>query len=78
MLLEREGELVTRDELQNRLWPNNTIVEFDHSINAAMKRLRQALGETADTPVRARRQHLSPPPTVKSITSLARAAHWAR
>jgi serine/threonine protein kinase/Tol biopolymer transport system component len=50
MLLEREGELVTRDELQNRLWPNNTIVEFDHSINAAMKRLRQALGETADTP----------------------------
>ena len=50
MLLEREGELVTREELQNKLWPNDTIVEFDQSINAAIKRLRQALGDTAETP----------------------------
>jgi DNA-binding winged helix-turn-helix (wHTH) protein len=50
MLLGREGELVTREELQNKLWPNDTIVEFDHSINAAIKRLRQALGDTAETP----------------------------
>ena len=49
-LLERGGELVTRDELQKKLWPNDTIVEFDHSINAAIKRLRQALGDTAETP----------------------------
>ena len=49
-LLERRGELVTRDELQKKLWPNDTIVEFDHSINAAIKRLRQALGDTAETP----------------------------
>ena len=50
MLLEREGELVTREELQNKLWPNDTIVEFDQSINAAIKRLRQALGDAAETP----------------------------
>jgi Tol biopolymer transport system component/DNA-binding winged helix-turn-helix (wHTH) protein/predicted Ser/Thr protein kinase len=50
MLLERPGELVTREELQSKLWPNDTIVEFDHSINAAIKRLRQALRDTAETP----------------------------
>ena len=50
MLLEREGELITREELQNKLSPNDTVVEFDHSINAAIKRLRQALGDTAETP----------------------------
>ena len=50
MLLERPGELVTREELQNKLWPNDTVVEFDHSINAAIKRLRQALGDAAETP----------------------------
>jgi TolB-like protein/DNA-binding winged helix-turn-helix (wHTH) protein/Tfp pilus assembly protein PilF len=50
MLLERSGEVVTRDEIQARLWPDDTIVEFDHSINAAVKRLRQALGDSADNP----------------------------
>jgi serine/threonine protein kinase/DNA-binding winged helix-turn-helix (wHTH) protein/WD40 repeat protein len=50
MLLERQGELVTREELQKKLWPNDTVVEFDHSINAAIKRLRQALGDPAETP----------------------------
>jgi len=50
MLLEQPGELVTRDEIQGRLWPNDTVVEFDHSINAAIKRLRDALGDSADNP----------------------------
>jgi eukaryotic-like serine/threonine-protein kinase len=50
MLVERAGELVTREELRKRLWPNDTIVEFDHSINAAIKRLRDALGDTAQEP----------------------------
>jgi len=50
MLLERPGEVVTRDEIQAKLWPDDTIVEFDHSINAAVKRLRQALGDSADNP----------------------------
>ncbi len=50
MLVDRPGEVVARDELQKRLWPNDTIVEFDHSINAAIKRLRDALGDTAEEP----------------------------
>src|SRR5258708_37843818 len=50
MLLEHPGEVVTREELHHRLWPNGTIVEFDHSINAAIKRLRQALEDSAEEP----------------------------
>ena len=50
LLLESPGEVVLREEIRNRLWPNDTIVEFEHSINAAMKRLRQALGESAENP----------------------------
>src|SRR6202047_50277 len=50
-LLERPGEVVTREELRSRLWPEDTFVDFDHSLNAAIKRLRDALGESADTPV---------------------------
>ncbi len=50
MLLEQSGEVVLREELRKRLWPNDTIVEFDHGINAAIKRLRDALGESAENP----------------------------
>ena len=50
MLLEHPGEVVTREEVHHRLWPNGTIVEFDHSINAAVKRLRQALEDSAGAP----------------------------
>jgi eukaryotic-like serine/threonine-protein kinase len=50
MLIEREGELVTRDEIKKKLWPNDTIVEFDHSINTAIKNLRRVLGDSADEP----------------------------
>jgi DNA-binding winged helix-turn-helix (wHTH) protein/Tol biopolymer transport system component len=49
-LLERPDELVTRDELRQRLWPSNTFVDFEHGLNAAVGRLREALGESADTP----------------------------
>ena len=50
MLLERPGELVTREEIQKRLWPNDTVVEFENSISAAIRRLRLALGDSADDP----------------------------
>src|SRR5580700_10392145 len=50
MLLDRPGEVLLREEIRLKLWPNNTIVEFDHSINAAVKKLRDALGESADEP----------------------------
>ena len=50
MLVEREGELVSREEIRKKLWPNDTIVEFDHSINAAIRNLRRALDDSADEP----------------------------
>jgi DNA-binding winged helix-turn-helix (wHTH) protein len=50
MLVEHPDEVVTREELRKKLWPNDTIVEFDHSINAAIKRLRDTLRETAEKP----------------------------
>src|SRR5438128_4841327 len=50
MLLEHPGEVVTREEIRKRLWPNDTIVEFDHSIGTAIKKLRQALGDEAESP----------------------------
>src|SRR5262245_53943576 len=50
MLLARPGALVTRDEMRDRLWPEGTFVDFEHSLNAAVKRLRAALGDDARTP----------------------------
>ena len=50
LLLERPGELVTREELEQRLWAPGTFVDFEHSINAAVKRLREVLGDSADSP----------------------------
>jgi eukaryotic-like serine/threonine-protein kinase len=50
MLLERPGEVVLREEIRSKLWPGSTVVEFDHSINAAVRRLRDALRESADKP----------------------------
>jgi eukaryotic-like serine/threonine-protein kinase len=50
MLLERPGDVVMRGEIQKRLWPNDTVVEFENSINAAIKKLRLALGDSADEP----------------------------
>jgi serine/threonine protein kinase/Tol biopolymer transport system component len=50
MLLEKPGEIVLRDEIRQRLWPNNTIVEFDHGINAAIQKLRDALLDSAAEP----------------------------
>lgn len=49
-LLERPGELVTRDELRNRLWPSDTFVDFEHSLNKAVNRLREALEDSAENP----------------------------
>jgi DNA-binding winged helix-turn-helix (wHTH) protein/Flp pilus assembly protein TadD len=48
MLLKHPGKVVSRSEIQQRLWPDGTVVEFEHSIGAAMNRLRQALGDSAE------------------------------
>jgi len=50
MLLERPGELVTREELQNRVWGRDTFVDFEYGLNAAVKRVREALGDDATNP----------------------------
>jgi TolB-like protein/DNA-binding winged helix-turn-helix (wHTH) protein/Flp pilus assembly protein TadD len=50
MLLERPGEVVTREELRAKLWPADTFVDFDHGLNAAVKRLRDALDDSAENP----------------------------
>jgi len=50
MLLERPGELVTREELEKKLWTGDTFVDFEHSLNAAVKRLRATLNDSADHP----------------------------
>ena len=49
-LLDRPGELVTREELRKKLWPEDTFVDFEHSLNAAVKRLRAALNDSSDRP----------------------------
>jgi len=50
MLLEQPGQMVTREELQRRLWPKDTFVDFDHSLNIAINKIREALGDTAENP----------------------------
>ena len=50
LMLEHPGEVVTREELRQRLWPAGTFVDFEHSLNAAIKRLRGALSDDADNP----------------------------
>ena len=50
MLLARSGELVTREEIQRELWPDGTFVDFEHGVNSAVNRIREALGDTAANP----------------------------
>jgi DNA-binding winged helix-turn-helix (wHTH) protein len=50
VLLEHPGEIVTREELRQKLWPADTFVDFDHSLNTAVNKLREALGDSAESP----------------------------
>ena len=50
LLVERAGELVSREELRNHLWPEDTFVDFEHSLNTHIKKLRQVLDDNAETP----------------------------
>lgn len=50
LLLERPGELITREEVQQKLWPSDTFVDFDHSLNTAINKVREALGDSASSP----------------------------
>ena len=50
LLLTRAGQLVTRDEIRDTLWPEETFVDFEHGLNTSVKKLRQILGDSADQP----------------------------
>ncbi len=50
LLLQRPGEVVTREELRQKLWPSDTFVDFDHSLNTAVNKVREALGDSASGP----------------------------
>ena len=50
LLLDRPGELITRDEISRELWPDGTFVDFDHGVNSAINRIREALGDSAGNP----------------------------
>jgi TolB-like protein/DNA-binding winged helix-turn-helix (wHTH) protein/lipoprotein NlpI len=51
MLLEHPGEIVSREDLRNRLWQRDTFVDFDHSLNTAIMRLREVLGDSSENPI---------------------------
>jgi DNA-binding winged helix-turn-helix (wHTH) protein len=50
LLLDRPGEVVTREELRNQLWPADTFVDYDHSLNTAVNKLRESLNDSAENP----------------------------
>src|SRR5207253_2206029 len=50
-LLEQAGQIVPREDLQRRLWPDGTLVEYEQSLNKAVNKLRDALGDSADRPI---------------------------
>src|SRR5215472_6505512 len=49
-LIQRAGEVVTRDELRRQVWPSDTFVDFDNSVNTAINKIREALGDSAEAP----------------------------
>ena len=51
LLLESAGQIATREEIQGKLWPNDTTVDFEHGINAAVKNLRRALSDSPESPI---------------------------
>src|SRR5580658_5933039 len=50
MLLQHPGEVVTREEIQKKLWPADTFVDFDHGLNKAVSKIREAIGDSAASP----------------------------
>lgn len=50
MLLDRPGEFVTREEFKRRIWPSDVLIDFDHGLNKSIQRLREALGDSSDSP----------------------------
>ena len=83
MLLARSGELVTREELRKKLWPEDTFVDFDHSLNTAINKIREALGDSAENPhfvetlPRRGYRFIAPAETAPRSVSTPEAGAWA-
>jgi hypothetical protein len=76
-LMEQRGEIVTREELRQKIWPSDTFVDFDHGINNAIKRLREALGDPLRPRVLLKRFPAGDIALSKGFNCLTRAfAHW--
>jgi TolB-like protein/DNA-binding winged helix-turn-helix (wHTH) protein/Flp pilus assembly protein TadD len=87
MLLERPGDVVTREELQQKLWASDTFVDFEHGLNKAINKLREALGDDANNPryieTLPRRGYrfvgpIAQPATVKAAPTISMAPFWRR
>src|SRR6266516_2667742 len=82
MLLERPGELVTREKLREALWPSDTFVDFEHGLNAAVNRLSEALGDSSEEPrfietvPRRGYRFLAPLDGRASVSARRRASKW--
>jgi len=82
VLLERPGRVVTREELRRRLWPSDTFVDFEHGLNAAVNRLREALGDSSEEPrfietvPRRGYRFLAPLDGRASVSARRRASKW--
>jgi DNA-binding winged helix-turn-helix (wHTH) protein len=72
MVVDHSGEVVTREEIRRKLRPNGTIVEFDHAINAAIKKLRKALSDSADAGLCQSRSEVLPRQRLARPQQLAR------
>jgi len=83
VLLERPGRVVTREELRRRLWPSDTFVDFEHGLNAAVNRLREAFGDSAEEPryietiPRRGYRFIAPLDGRPSVSARRRASKWA-
>jgi DNA-binding winged helix-turn-helix (wHTH) protein/Flp pilus assembly protein TadD len=82
LLLDHPGKIVTREALQKELWPADTFVDFEHSLNAAIKRLRDALDDSADTPryveTLPRRGYRYIGPIANGVSTNGRGTHWGK
>jgi DNA-binding winged helix-turn-helix (wHTH) protein len=76
-LLARAGDLVTREELCARLWPSKSFGDFEHGLNAAVRRLREALGDSAESPSSSRATSRTSDLGIRCARSPVRAPNWA-
>jgi hypothetical protein len=78
LLLERAGEVVTREELRQKLWPADTFVDFDHGLNTAVNKLRETLGDSASSPATSRPWRAGDIVSSRRAITVGRTALWGQ